>query len=111
MDELAHYRKVIREIILAHAQYPPSHGDIAVETVFDETNDHYELVYAGWSGLYRIHGSAIHIDIRNGKIYIQHDGTEEGVATQLLQAGIPHDRIVLAFKHPDVRPDTEFAVA
>jgi hypothetical protein len=90
---------------------PPSHGDIAVETVFDEANDHYELIYAGWSGPYRIHGSAIHIDIRNDKIYIQHDGTEEGVATHLLQAGIPHDQIVLAFKHPDVRSDTEFAVA
>jgi hypothetical protein len=111
MENLEYYRNVVRKIILDHAQYPPSHGEIVVETIFDASNDHYELVYAGWSGPYRIHGSAIHIDIRDGKIYIQHDGTEEGIADQLVQAGIPRDRIVLAFKHPDLRPDTEFAIA
>ena len=39
---------------------------------------HYELMYAGWNGPYRIHGSVLHVDIRNGKVWIQHDGTEEG---------------------------------
>jgi hypothetical protein len=34
--------------------------------IFDETNDHYELMYAGWNGPYRIHGSVLHIDIRQG---------------------------------------------
>ena len=68
-------------------------------------------MHSGWTGNYRVHGSVIHIDIRNGKIYIQHDGTEEGVANQLVAAGIAHDQIVLAFKPPQIRPYTEFAVA
>jgi hypothetical protein len=68
-------------------------------------------MYAGWNGIYRIHGSVLHLDIRNGKVWIQHDGTEGGIAEELVQEGIPRDRIVLAFKSPDIRPHTGFAIA
>src|SRR5262245_49228166 len=106
MDELAHYRKVIRGIIEAYAQYKPARGDVQIEVIFDEGNDHYELMYAGWNDIYRIHGSVLHVDIRGGKVWIQHDGTEDGIAERLVEAGIPRDRIVLAFKPPDIRPHT-----
>lgn len=111
MDNLEHYRKVIRELIQKYAQYQPSRGDVQIEVIFDESNDHYELIYAGWNLPYRIHGSVLHIDIRNGKVWIQHDGTEDGVAEELVEAGIPRDHIVLAFKPPEIRPHTTFAVA
>ncbi len=59
--------------------------------------EHYELIYAGWNGYYRIHGSVLYIDIRN-EIWVQYDGTEDGIAATLVQEGIPHNKIVLAFK-------------
>jgi hypothetical protein len=111
MDTLSEYRRIIREIINNYAQYKPARGDVQIEVVFDESNDHYELVYAGWNGPYRIHGSVLHLDIRNGKVWIQQDGTEDGIAEELVQAGIPRDHIVLAFKPPDVRQHTDFAIA
>jgi hypothetical protein len=111
MDHLDQYRKVIRELIERYAQYQPALGDVQIEVIFDENNDHYELMYAGWNGPYRIHGSVLHIDIRDGKVWLQHDGTEHGVAKELVAAGIPRDRIVLAFKPPEVRPYTDYAVA
>jgi hypothetical protein len=111
MDNLNHYRQIIQELIQTYAQYQPARGDVQIEVIFDEANDHYELIYAGWNGPYRIHGSVLHIDIRNGKVWIQHDGTEDGIAEELVQAGIPRDRIVLAFKPPEIRPHTRFAVA
>lgn len=111
MDKLEHYRKTIREIIQAYAQYKPARGDVQIEIVFDEANDHYELMYSGWNGPYRIHGPVLHLDIRNDKIWIQHDGTEDGVANDLIKAGISRDQIVLAFKSPDLRRHTDFAVA
>lgn len=110
-NSLTFYRKTIRDLITYYAQFRPARGDVQIETIFDETNDHYELAYAGWNGPYRIHGSVLHIDIRNGKIWIQHDGTEEGIAEELVQAGIARDHIVLAFKPPEIRPHTNFAVA
>ena len=110
MEELDRYRKVIRELIETYAQYKPARGDVQIEVIFDEYNDHYELIYAGWNGPYRIHGSVIHIDIRSGKVWIQYDGTEDGIAEELVEAGIPRDRIVLAFKPPEIRPYMDFAI-
>lgn len=111
MDSVDQYRSIIRDLIQKYAQSMPSRGDVQIETIFDESNDHYELIYAGWNGPYRIHGSVLHLDIRNGKVWIQHDGTEDGVAEELVSAGIPRDRIVLAFKSPDRRPYTDYASA
>ncbi len=111
MDALTHYRTIIQDLIQEYAQYQPARGDVQIEVIFDAENDHYELIYAGWNGPYRIHGSVLHIDIRAGKVWIQYDGTEEGVAEVLVKAGIPRDQIVLAFKPPEIRPHTEFAVA
>jgi hypothetical protein len=111
MEALSEYRRAITELLREYAEHPLSHGDIQVELILDERQDHYELIYAGWSGDHRIHGSVVHIDIRDGKVIIQRDGTEDGVADRLAEAGIPKDRIVLAFKPPEIRPYTGFAVA
>ena len=111
MDNANHYRHMIRELIQRYAQYQPACGEVQIEVVFDETNDHYEHMYAGWNGPYRIHGSVLRLDIRQEKVWIQYDETEDGIAEELGQAGIPRDRIVLAFKPPDIRSHTDFAVA
>src|SRR5215210_5033609 len=111
MVGVADYRRIIKELIQRYAAYQPARGDVQIEVIFDEGNDHYELMYAGWNGPYRIHGSVLHIDIRDGKIWIQHDGTEDGVAEELVAAGIPRDQIVLAFKPPEIRPYTDYAAA
>ncbi len=65
----------------------------------------------GWHDPRRIHGCLIHIDIINGKVWVQRDGTEHGIATELVAAGIPKDHIVLGFHPPEVRQHTEYAVA
>ncbi len=111
MDEVSTYRRIIRSLIEDYARTPPSVGEIEVETIFDEAKDHYELSYSGWDGHRRIHGYVLHLDIRDGKIWIQHDGTYDGIANALVEAGIPRDRIVLAFKPPDIRQYTGFAVS
>jgi hypothetical protein len=45
----------------------------------------------------------------HGKFWIEDDMTEEGIATDLLQAGVPKEDIVLAFQPPEARQFTEFA--
>jgi hypothetical protein len=111
MDDVIRYRQIIRDLIQEFSHVRPSRGDVQIEIIFDEAQDHYELMYAGWNGPYRIHGSVLHLDIRDGKVLIQYDGTEEGIAEKLVAAGIPRDRIVLAFKAPEIRPHTGFATA
>lgn len=108
MESIEQYRKIIADMLREYAQYRPARGDVQIEVILDEANDHYELMHSGWNGPYRIHGSVLHLDIRDGLVWIQYDGTEGGVAEELVKAGIPRERIVLAFKPPEIRPYTGF---
>lgn len=109
MAQVDKYRAVIKRLLDEYAKYKPSHGDIDTETVFDTEKDHYELVHVGWDGKKRIHGSVLHLDIKDGRVWIQHDGTSEGIADELVEAGIPKEHIVLGFRYPQYRKYTEFA--
>jgi hypothetical protein len=73
--------------------------------------DHYQLVHAGWHKNRRKYGCLIHMDLKEGKIWIQHDGTEYGVANELVELGVPKDDIVLTYQPPYKRAYTAFAVA
>jgi len=105
------YRETLEEILLEYTEIPYAIGDITTEAVFDRDKDRYLLVNVGWDQGKRIHGSLVHIDIINGKFWIQRDGTEEGIAVALTRAGVPKDHIVLAFRPPEIREHTDFAVA
>lgn len=111
MDALENYRRLIRQILTEHAQIPYAHGDIQSETVFDRESDRYLLVISGRENGKRVHGCLVHVEIINGKIWIQRDGTEYGIASKLLEAGVPKDHIVFGFRSPEIRRHTEFAVA
>jgi len=68
------------------------------------------LISTGWHKEYRMYGCLIHMDIKNGKIWIEYDGTEYGIAKELLELGGLKQDIVLAFQHPSLRRHTEFAL-
>ncbi len=54
--------------------------------------------------------NVLHLDIKDSKIWVQHDGTEIGFADELVKLGVPKEDIVLAFHEPFVRQYTGFAV-
>jgi hypothetical protein len=111
MDTHATYRQLIERLLTEYAQISYAHGDIQRQTVFDRIDDHYLLMLVGREGIRRVHGCLIHVDLIDGKIWIQRDGTEHGIARDLLEAGVPKDQIVLAFRSPEMRQYSEFAVA
>ncbi len=104
-------QKAVHDLIHEYASHKPSHGEIDTEAILDDKTGHYEVMLVGWDGERRVHGTAIHVDIIGDKIWIQHDGTSPGVALDLVEAGIPKESIVLAFRPPHARPHTGFAVA
>ena len=110
MDTLEHYRHVIINIIIEYSKFSYAYGEIDRQAVFDTNNDHYLLMAVGWDQG-RVHGCVIHVDIIDGKFWIQRDGTEYGIAQELLDAGVPKEHIVAAFKSPKIRQYTGLAVA
>ncbi len=110
MAKIDNYRQYVKNIITRYSQYKPSYGNVEVQIVFDEQRDHYHLMTVGWNRDRRIRGSILHVDIIDNKIWIQHDGTEEGIANELVAKGVPKTDIVLAFHSPFRRQFTDFAV-
>jgi len=111
MDTLDNYRRITKGILLSYTQIPYSHAAIECKAVFDNENDSYLLITLGWDGVKRIHGCLVHIDIIDGKIWVQRDDTEDGVTYELVAAGIPKEKIVLGFHPPNVRQHTGYAIA
>lgn len=111
MDTLENYRQIIRQVIAEQMKTPFSYGEIQFEQIFDTARDRYLLMIEGWDRHKRIHGCLLHLDLVDGKIWIHRDGTDYGIANDLLAAGVPKDKIVLGFKSPELRKYTELAVA
>jgi hypothetical protein len=111
MDQLNKYRNLIKQVLLRNAENAPTLGEIESIPVFDEQKNQYFLVDFGWNRTGRVHSVILHLQIKNGKVWIERDGTEEGIAYELMEVGIPKEDIVLAFYRPERRAITEFAVA
>lgn len=111
MDPVTDDREIIRRVLRPYAATRYAYGDIHNETIFDEENARYLVVSQGRMGKKRVHGCLLHVEIIDGKIWIQRDGTEDGVADDLVEAGIPRSRIVLGFWDPEARKLGDFAAA
>jgi hypothetical protein len=108
MEEI-NYRELVQTILKSHSIHH-SNDNTEVQLIFDSERDHYQVLHLGWEELRRVYGCIIHVDIKDGKIWIQRDGTEVGVANELVAAGVPKQDIVLGFHAPYKRKFTEFAV-
>ena len=102
MDKVDTYRTEIKRLLQAYAAIVRRQPVPRVETLlaFDETHDQYLWLQAGWAEARRVSGVTVHVRIVDGKIRIEQDWTEEGIARDLLQAGVPREDIVLAFHEP-----------
>ena len=111
MDPLSAVRQAVERVLTAYTKIPYAHGDLRCEAVFDREHDRYALITLGWDAGKRVHFPLVHLDIVDGKVWIEKDNTEDGVAAELVQAGISKSQIVLAFRPPEARQHTDYAVA
>lgn len=115
MDKIEKYRSIIQEVLTEFARPRLLGEDNADEfdkhLIFDTVRDHYQVLYIGWESFNRTFGCPIHIDIKNGKIWIQQNLTDYDFIEDLIEKGIPKNDIVLAFHPPYKRPYTGFAIA
>jgi hypothetical protein len=99
MAETEKYRQIVQDILTEYSQIKSANEEVEAE-----------LVHVGWSRKRRIYGCVLHLDIKDGKIWIQHDGTELGIANELIARNIPKHDIIIGFHSPFKRQFTEFAV-
>lgn len=104
------YQSIILQILEAYAQIRYANLEGENEIIADKENHRYQLVFSGWQGYKRVHACTLHMDIRNGKIWIQNDQTEHGIANDLMEHGVPKSDIVLAYQPLRIQKDLGFAL-
>lgn len=111
MDRVEEYRKVVETVFSEYAARSPSHDQLETKLIADREQDDYVLMTIGWATRGRVHDVFGHVHLKDGKIWIEEDGTEKGFAVEFMEAGVPKEDIVLAFYRPERRELTDFAVA
>ena len=109
MDRIASYREIIKQLIHHHAQLSKQETGIEQELIFDNEHEHYQLLYVGWDGMRRVYSVGLHLDIKDGKIWLQHNAFEADIAAELVARGVPKSDIVLGFFAPYRRKLSEYA--
>jgi hypothetical protein len=113
MERLEQYRQAIRQLLKDQASVDQSNSNSEIETqiIFDTEHDHYQLLDIGWEGLKRVYNCFIHLDINDGKIWIQRNMTEADLAQELAELGVPKEDIVLGLHPAYKRALTGYGVA
>ena len=94
-SKIKKYETYILSILSEYAKVRYSNLDAENQLIADKENKRYQVVTVGWEGKKHIHDCPIHIDIINGKIWIQRNMTEIDLDEELMHLGVPKTDIVL----------------
>jgi hypothetical protein len=111
MEKIAKYQQIIRKILNDYISTMPTDGDEEVYLVEDNEKMNILIYHNSWKNSSRSYGCILHVRIKNQKVYVEYDGTDEGFGDVFSEFGIPKEDIVLAFHAPAKRQYTGFAVA
>lgn len=110
MDRMKQQQESVTELITRFASYKPAFGDVEMQAITDHEHGHYQVMSIGWEKEERVHDCVMHIDIKDGKIWIQHNATDVDIAEELVEQGLSKAEIVLAMHPTRLRAYTGYAV-
>ena len=111
MDKKLDYGKILKEILSQKIEIVKSSSKLAEILVADSVHGVYAWQAFGWSDGERQSYQRFFARIKDNKIHIEEDWTEEGIGTILLEKGVPPKDIVIEFHPPEMRQYTEFALS
>jgi len=114
VDTLTSYRQIIKRVLLEYlALVGRGSPKSEVEDIrlFDDETNSYMVYRVGWHKNRRVHDASILVRIVNGKVWLEVDWTDEVIAQQLIDAGIPAEDMRYGFHHPLLRDEPAGAVA
>ncbi|MDF2387661.1 XisI protein [Nostoc ellipsosporum NOK] len=111
MAKIDQYREYIQNLLTKYGSYKPSEEDVEIQLIFDTARDHYQILEIGWDGYDRIYNCVMHLDIKAEKIWIQRNMTDNQIAEELIDIGVPKQNIVLGLQPSNLRQYTQYGVA
>lgn len=111
-NSVAFYQQCIKTLLRRYEGLNTNYS--RAEVIFDDENCRYLVVWIGWMKSKRIYQSAIHIEICEQEILIQCNDTEDLLVTELIEMGVPQEKIRLGFVSPEAQaylaPESERAL-
>jgi XisI protein len=113
MDKVKKYYTIVNQLVSEIlTDYQSAKNPIVIQPIIDKENGQFLLYHNDWRNERRFYGCFLHLSIaKNGKIWVQHDGTDLIIAEQLLERGVLPEDLVLGFRAPIVRADMGLSVA
>ncbi|MEM8526389.1 MAG: XisI protein [Bacteroidota bacterium] len=112
MDRINELEKLLKTFLEEYTEevYKDNDSEISTELIYDDERNHYQLMRIGWGKSHFHYSCLFHFQIKNDKIWVLNNNTEELIGDELVEKGIKKEEIVFAFHNPAVRQFTEFAV-
>lgn len=110
MDKKLDYGELLLDILTEKINMVKPVSKIAEILIADDKDGVFAWQAFGWENGERQSYQRFFSRLIGGKIHIEEDWTEEGVATLLMEKGVPAKDIVLEFHPPEMRQYTEFAL-
>lgn len=111
MDKITHYQNIVLELLNEYAAIKKTlTPGVKSQLLIDRDNHHYQLLSIGWHNNRFIYTIAFHLDIINGKIWIQQNNTDALIADELEEKGVNKADIVLGFVPEKVRGYSGYGV-
>ncbi|KAM3103621.1 XisI protein [Phormidesmis sp. 146-12] len=105
------YRNIILDVLQEIVERSQVSGSVRTVPVFDETHHQYQILDIGWDEAgHRIFQPVIHLELLDGKIWIQENVTDIDLAKALLEWGVKASDIVLGLHSPSLRRFSEYAI-
>jgi hypothetical protein len=98
VDKLNRYRAILKKVIEKHAGMIAEPSGTETLVVCDTASDNYLLLDVGWDASGRVHYVIVHLRLKDGKVLVEKDGIEYGIAQDLQEAGIPAGDIVTTWR-------------
>jgi hypothetical protein len=77
------YREWVKRFLLGQSDAQRT-DDVVTVPIFDEIRDQYLVLCYGWRGQERVYWVLLHLEIREGQIWVQRNQTEVDVEAELM---------------------------
>ena len=111
VDKLNHYRQVLQQVIEHHAGMPAEPAHIESLPICDAVHGDYLLMDVDRSPKGCPGNIVVHLRLKDGKVHVERDGIEDGIAQDLIDAGIAPEDIVFTFYGNEPASYPELAAA
>ncbi len=97
MDEVSklnRYRQILQQVVEHHAAMPAEPAHVESLPICDPVHDDYLLMDVDRSPKGSVGYIVLHLRLKDGKVHVERDGIEDGIAQDLVEAGVAEEDIV-----------------